>query len=77
MSRFNRYQGMYVEPPHKSVEEYNNTFVQEGRAKKKEKILFDAKQAMSWGMPDRDSIGYTNEELVSIIRRLVQYIEAS
>lgn len=70
-SHFNRYQGMYVQPAYKSVNEYNKTFSM------KEKLLEEADKAIAWGHPDKESIGYTSRELIEIIRRMKKYIEAS
>ena len=72
-SHFNRYQGMFVQPAFKSVDEYNKAHY----SWSKETLLKEAKMAMAWAQPDRESTGYSINELTNIIRRLVKYIEAS
>lgn len=68
-SHFNRYQGMFVQP----TDEYN-------KAKyswSKETLLKEAKLAIGWAQPDRESTGYSINELTNIICRLVKYIETT
>jgi hypothetical protein len=44
-------------------------------AKRKEKLLYDARMAMAWGEPDQECIGYSRGELINIIARLVEQVE--
>ena len=60
-----------------SVEEYNKFYYHVNRKTQKEKLLEDARTACSWGISDHWSTGYSNSELISIIRRLANYIERS
>ena len=72
-SHFNRYQGMFVQPAFKSIDEYNKAHY----SWSKETLLKEAKTAMAWGQSDKESTGYSQRELVNIISRLVKHIEAS
>lgn len=58
-----------------SVEEYNKFYQHVNKCTQKEKLLFDARQAIAWGCPYSESIGYTSSEFINIISRLVHYIE--
>lgn len=58
-----------------SVEEYNKFYRHVNKCTQKEKLLFDAKQAIAWGCPNNETIGYSPTEFISIINRLVRYIE--
>ena len=60
-----------------SVEEYNKFYEHVHRKTQKEKLLEDARTACAWGRPDSESLGYSHSELISIIRRLANYIERS
>jgi hypothetical protein len=64
---------MFVQPAFKSVDEYNKAHY----PWPKEKLLEEAKTAMAWTQPDRESTGYSINELTSLIRRLVKYIETN
>jgi len=74
-SHFDRYHNIKPKA-FASVAEYDRFFQHVNKCSQKEKLLFDAKQAVSWGNPSSESIGYTSSEFTSIIRRLVQYIES-
>ena len=58
-----------------SVEEYNKFYTHVNKCTQKKKLLFDARQAIAWGRPDSESIGYNSSEFINIISRLVDYIE--
>lgn len=45
------------------------------KVRHKKNLLAEARQAASWGVPDRESIGYSQSDLCSIISKLVAYIE--
>jgi hypothetical protein len=38
---------------------------------RRNKLIEEAETAISWGIPDNESIGYSRAELISIIRKLV------
>jgi hypothetical protein len=38
-------------------------------------LIAEAELAASWGVPDNESIGYSQADLCSIIRKLVNYIK--
>lgn len=42
-----------------------------------EKMLNEARTAIAWGAPDRESTGYSQRELINIISKLVKYIESN
>lgn len=72
-SHFDRYHSMKpVDTRCGSIQAHENSFV----ARNKANLLRDAKTALAWGTPDNESTGYSRAELMSIINRLVKYIEA-
>lgn len=58
-----------------SVEEYNKFYQHVHRETQKETLLREARMASAWGRPDNETIGYSPTEFISIINRLVRYIE--
>lgn len=43
--------------------------------RKKDSLISEAEQAISWGTPDRESTGYSSSEFISIISKLVKRIK--
>ena len=74
MSHFDRYHSMKpVDTRWGSLEQYHHKYG--GIAK--DKLLKDAREAIAWGNPDNESIGMSSNQLISVIRRLVNYIETT
>lgn len=67
--------GMTISPFKPSIEEYLAQRDEEHAKKYKHKLLEDARRAIGWGVPDRESTGYSQRELVNIIYELVRFIE--
>ena len=40
-----------------------------------QKLKKDISTAIAWGMPDNESIGYTNTELIRLLSRALKYIK--
>lgn len=72
-SHFDRYHSMKpVDTRWGTAASHENSFAQ----RSKQRLLKEAKTAIAWGTPDNESTGYSRAELISIINRLVKYIEA-
>jgi hypothetical protein len=39
-----------------------------------EKLKYDINMAISWGSPDRDSIGYSHDEFIQLLSRALNKI---
>jgi hypothetical protein len=61
--------------PFKSMHDYNN-FINRADLNSRAVLLKQqAQRAMAWGVPDRESIGYTHSELTTIISKLLNLVE--
>lgn len=58
-----------------SIEEYLAQKDPYFEAKYKEKLLAEARTAIAWGVPDRESTGYSSTEFIKLIAKLAKYIE--
>jgi hypothetical protein len=67
---YNKINGTETYPFKPSLEEYLAK-----RPYNVEKLLNEAKTAIAWGIPDRESIGYSREKLIDIIGKLIKHIE--
>lgn len=68
--RYNKINGTETYPFKPSLEEYLAK-----RPYNVEKLLNEARTAVAWGVPDRESTGYSSRELINIIRKLIKHIE--
>lgn len=70
MSHFDRYAN--IKPAYGSITEYNKQF----SSITKRQLLAEAEEAIAWGSPDNESIGYSHTRFISLIKRMKDYIEA-
>ena len=61
--------------PFKSVSQYNNFMAIRQRDITTRQLLAEARQAAAWGVPDHESIGYSQADLCSMIYQLIAKIE--
>ena len=58
-----------------TIEEYLAQHDEKHAEKYKQKLLSEARMAIGWGMPNKESFGYPRRDLINIISELVRYIE--
>jgi hypothetical protein len=74
-SHFDRYHS--IKPAFPNIDNYTKFFETKQKQVNKDGLLKEAKTAVAWGTPDNESLGYSRETLIDIIRRLVKYIETT